>query len=67
LKPEALIRTAWMAGMQQLLEFGLFPRPTPTRQPLRPAWQNTGPMGHVAYVDFGMMEISNQRCRIASP
>jgi predicted unusual protein kinase regulating ubiquinone biosynthesis (AarF/ABC1/UbiB family) len=42
LDPTALIRTGVIAGLQQLLEFGYF--------------HATGALGHVAYVDFGMMD-----------
>jgi len=55
LEPEALIRTGVMAGMQQLLEFGYFHAdPHPGNLFALPG--KTGPMGHVAYVDFGMMD-----------
>ena len=55
LDPEALIRTGVMAGLQQLLEFGYFHAdPHPGNLFALPG--KTGPMGHVAYVDFGMMD-----------
>ncbi|MCP9773180.1 AarF/ABC1/UbiB kinase family protein [Synechococcus sp. Tobar12-5m-g] len=55
LEPDALIRTGVMAGLQQLLEFGYFHAdPHPGNLFALPG--KTGPMGHVAYVDFGMMD-----------
>ena len=59
LDPAALIRTGVIAGLRQLLEFGYFHAdPHPGNLFALPG--KTGPMGHVAYVDFGMMdEISN--------
>ncbi len=59
LEPAALIRTGVIAGLRQLLEFGYFHAdPHPGNLFALPG--KTGAMGHVAYVDFGMMdEISN--------
>ncbi len=55
LEPDALIRTGVMAGLQQLLEFGYFHAdPHPGNLFALPG--RTGAMGHVAYVDFGMMD-----------
>jgi len=63
LEPEALIRTGVMAGMQQLLEFGYFHAdPHPGNLFALPG--KTGPMGHVAYVDFGMMDSINDADRL---
>ena len=51
----ALIRTGVIAGLQQLLEFGYFHAdPHPGNLFALPG--KTGPMGHLAYVDFGMMD-----------
>lgn len=59
LDPAALIRTGVISGLQQLLEFGYFHAdPHPGNLFALPG--KTGAMGHVAYVDFGMMDsISN--------
>ncbi|MCT0247364.1 AarF/ABC1/UbiB kinase family protein [Synechococcus sp. CS-205] len=55
LEPDALIRTGVMAGLQQLLEFGYFHAdPHPGNLFALPG--RSGPLGHVAYVDFGMMD-----------
>jgi predicted unusual protein kinase regulating ubiquinone biosynthesis (AarF/ABC1/UbiB family) len=55
LDPAALIRTGVIAGLQQLLEFGYFHAdPHPGNLFALPG--KTGPMGHLAYVDFGMMD-----------
>ena len=55
LDPAALIRTGVISGLQQLLEFGYFHAdPHPGNLFALPG--KTGPMGHRAYVDFGMMD-----------
>ena len=55
LDPAALIRTGVISGLQQLLEFGYFHAdPHPGNLFALPG--RTGPMGHLAYVDFGMMD-----------
>ena len=55
LDPAALIRTGVISGLQQLLEFGYFHAdPHPGNLFALPG--KTGPMGHLAYVDFGMMD-----------
>lgn len=55
LDPAALIRTGVIAGLQQLLEFGYFHAdPHPGNLFALPG--KTGAMGHLAYVDFGMMD-----------
>ena len=55
LDPSALIRTGVIAGLQQLLEFGYFHAdPHPCNLFALPG--KTGALGHVAYVDFGMMD-----------
>jgi predicted unusual protein kinase regulating ubiquinone biosynthesis (AarF/ABC1/UbiB family) len=55
LDPTALIRTGVIAGLQQLLEFGYFHAdPHPGNLFALPG--RTGALGHVAYVDFGMMD-----------
>jgi len=55
LDPAAMIRTGVIAGLQQLLEFGYFHAdPHPGNLFALPG--KTGPMGHLAYVDFGMMD-----------
>ena len=55
LDPAALIRTGVIAGLQQLLEFGYF-HADPHPGNLFALSGKTGAMGHVAYVDFGMMD-----------
>ena len=55
LDPAALIRTGVIAGLQQLLEFGYFHAdPHPGNLFALPG--RSGSLGHVAYVDFGMMD-----------
>jgi predicted unusual protein kinase regulating ubiquinone biosynthesis (AarF/ABC1/UbiB family) len=55
LDPTALIRTGVISGLQQLLEFGYFHAdPHPGNLFALPG--KTGALGHVAYVDFGMMD-----------
>ena len=60
LDPAALIRTGVISGLQQLLEFGYFHAdPHPGNLFALPG--RSGDLGHVAYVDFGMMDsISDQ-------
>ncbi len=60
LDPTALIRTGVIAGLQQLLEFGYF-HADPHPGNLFALHGSSGGLGHVAYVDFGMMDsISDQ-------
>ncbi len=55
LDPAALIRTGVISGLQQLLEFGYFHAdPHPGNLFALPG--KTGALGHLAYVDFGMMD-----------
>jgi predicted unusual protein kinase regulating ubiquinone biosynthesis (AarF/ABC1/UbiB family) len=55
LDPSALIRTCVIAGLRQLLEFGYFHAdPHPGNLFALPG--RSGALGHVAYVDFGMMD-----------
>ena len=55
LDPTALIRTGVIYGLQQLLEFGYFHAdPHPGNLFALPG--RTGDLGHVGYVDFGMMD-----------
>ena len=55
LDPTALIRTGVIAGLQQLLEFGYFHAdPHPGNLFALPG--RSGSLGHIAYVDFGMMD-----------
>ncbi|MEO1003596.1 MAG: AarF/ABC1/UbiB kinase family protein [Cyanobacteria bacterium J06638_7] len=55
LDPAALIRTCVIAGLRQLLEFGYF-HADPHPGNLFALAGRTGALGHVAYVDFGMMD-----------
>jgi predicted unusual protein kinase regulating ubiquinone biosynthesis (AarF/ABC1/UbiB family) len=55
LDPAALIRTCVISGLRQLLEFGYFHAdPHPGNLFALPG--RSGAMGHVGYVDFGMMD-----------
>ena len=55
LNPPALIRTGVISGLQQLLEYGYF-HADPHPGNLFDLSGQTGDLGHVAYVDFGMMD-----------
>jgi predicted unusual protein kinase regulating ubiquinone biosynthesis (AarF/ABC1/UbiB family) len=55
LDPAALIRTGVIAGLQQLLEFGYFHADPHPGNLFALAGRSQG-LGHVAYVDFGMMD-----------
>ena len=55
LDPAALIRTGVVAGLRQLLEFGYFHADPHPGNLFALAGQHHG-LGHVAYVDFGMMD-----------
>ena len=55
LDPAALIRTGVISGLQQLLEFGYF-HADPHPGNLFALSGRSGDLGHVAYVDFGMMD-----------
>ncbi|MEB3256577.1 MAG: AarF/ABC1/UbiB kinase family protein [Synechococcaceae cyanobacterium] len=63
LDPAALIRTGVIAGLRQLLEFGYFHADPHPGNLFALAGRNQG-MGHVAYVDFGMMDSISDRDRI---
>lgn len=63
LEPAALIRTCVIAGLQQLLEFGYF-HADPHPGNLFALTGKTGALGHVAYVDFGMMDSISDRDRL---
>ncbi len=55
LDPSALIRTGVISGLQQLLEYGYF-HADPHPGNLFALRGRTGDLGHIAYVDFGMMD-----------
>ncbi|MFM8605190.1 MAG: ABC1 kinase family protein [Cyanobium sp.] len=55
LDPAALIRTGVIAGLQQLLEFGYFHADPHPGNLFALSGRSQG-LGHVAYVDFGMMD-----------
>jgi len=55
LDPTALIRTGVICGLQQLLEFGYF-HADPHPGNLFALQGRSGDLGHVGYVDFGMMD-----------
>jgi predicted unusual protein kinase regulating ubiquinone biosynthesis (AarF/ABC1/UbiB family) len=63
LDPAALIRTGVTSGLQQLLEFGYFHAdPHPGNLFALPGV--THGMGHMAYVDFGMMDALSEKDRL---
>ena len=63
LDPTALIRTGVIAGLRQLLEFGYFHAdPHPGNLFALPG--NSDGMGHLAYVDFGMMDSLSDQDRL---
>jgi predicted unusual protein kinase regulating ubiquinone biosynthesis (AarF/ABC1/UbiB family) len=63
LDPASLIRTGVISGLQQLLEFGYFHAdPHPGNLFALPG--RTGALGHLAYVDFGMMDSISDRDRL---
>lgn len=63
LDPTALIRTCVISGLRQLLEFGYFHAdPHPGNLFALPG--RTGAMGHVGYVDFGMMDSISDHDRL---
>ncbi len=63
LDPAALIRTGVVAGLRQLLEFGYFHADPHPGNLFALAGQHHG-LGHVAYVDFGMMDSISDADRI---
>lgn len=63
LDPAALIRTGVISGLMQLLEFGYFHAdPHPGNLFALPGITNG--MGHMAYVDFGMMDALSEKDRL---
>ncbi len=63
LNPAALIRTGVISGLRQLLEFGYFHAdPHPGNLFALPGI--TGGLGHMAYVDFGMMDALSEQDRL---
>jgi predicted unusual protein kinase regulating ubiquinone biosynthesis (AarF/ABC1/UbiB family) len=63
LDPAALIRTGVISGLKQLLEFGYFHAdPHPGNLFALPGI--TDGMGHMAYVDFGMMDALSEKDRL---
>ncbi len=63
LDPTAIIRTAVISGIQQLLEFGYF-HADPHPGNLFALNGKTGDRGHLGYVDFGMMDSISENDRI---
>lgn len=55
LDPTAIIRTGVISGLQQLLEFGYFHADPHPGNMFALSGQSKG-LGHLAYVDFGMMD-----------
>ncbi len=63
LDASALIRTGVTSGIQQLLEFGYF-HADPHPGNMFALDGKTGDLGHLAYVDFGMMDSISEKDRI---
>ena len=63
LDPAALIRTGVVAGLRQLLEFGYF-HADPHPGNLFALSGRSGDLGHMAYVDFGMMDSISGKDRL---
>ena len=63
LDPTALIYTGVISSLQQLLEFGYF-HADPHPGNLFALGGRTGDFGHLAYVDFGMMDSISDRDRL---
>ncbi len=60
---ESVIRTGVVSGIQQLLEFGYF-HADPHPGNMFALNNKTGELGHLAYVDFGMMDSISDSDRI---
>ena len=63
LDPAALIRTGVISGLQQLLEFGYF-HADPHPGNLFARSGRSGDLGHIGYVDFGMMDSISDNDRL---
>tara|TARA_Y100001968_G_scaffold333438_2_gene396264 strand:+ start:449 stop:2095 length:1647 start_codon:yes stop_codon:yes gene_type:complete len=63
INPTAIIRTGVISGIKQLLEFGYF-HADPHPGNMFALKGKTGDLGHLAYVDFGMMDSISNRDRI---
>ncbi len=63
LDPEALIKTGVTSGIQQLLEFGFF-HADPHPGNMFALKGRTGDLGHLGYVDFGMMDSLTDKDRL---
>ena len=63
IEPSSIIRTGVISGIRQLLEFGYF-HADPHPGNMFALKGNTGEMGHLAYVDFGMMDSITDKDRI---
>lgn len=61
--PKAIIRTAVISSLQQLLEFGYF-HADPHPGNIFALSGGTGNLGHLAYVDFGMMDSISDSDRV---
>ncbi len=64
LDPKAIIRTAVISAIQQLLEFGYF-HADPHPGNIFALRGKSGKLGHLAYVDFGMMDSISDYDRIS--
>ena len=63
LDPTSIIRTGVVSGIQQLLEFGYF-HADPHPGNMFALRGKTGEFGHLAYVDFGMMDSISDEDRL---
>ena len=63
LDPTSIIRTGVISGIRQLLEFGFF-HADPHPGNMFALEGKTGDSGHLAYVDFGMMDTISDQDRI---
>ncbi len=63
LDPSQIIRTGVISGIQQLLEFGYF-HADPHPGNMFALKGNTGDLGNIAYVDFGMMDSISEEDRL---
>ncbi|WP_320664712.1 ABC1 kinase family protein [Prochlorococcus sp. MIT 1223] len=63
IEPSSIIRTGVISGIRQLLEFGYF-HADPHPGNMFALTGNTGDSGHLAYVDFGMMDTISEKDRL---
>ena len=63
LEPSSIIKTGVVSGIQQLLEFGYF-HADPHPGNMFALEGQTGDLGHIAYIDFGMMDTISETDRL---